>query len=93
MGITKKKNKQARVTNIVLQKFTKELSIFGALSRGCRFCDFFVAERALQHNHPLFPLSRAISHENVFLKDPLESLRNSLGIAFQSLASKLEEEP
>ena len=34
------KKKQARVTNIVLQKFTKELSIFGALSRGCRFCDF-----------------------------------------------------
>ena len=38
MGITKKK--QAIVTNIVLQKFTKELSIFGALSSGCRFCDF-----------------------------------------------------
>ena len=27
---------------------------------------FFVAEWVLQHNHPLFPLSRAISHENVF---------------------------
>ena len=41
MGITTTtKKKQARVTNIVLQKFTKELSIFGALSRGCRFCDF-----------------------------------------------------
>ena len=39
-GNNKKKKKQARVTNIVLQKFTKELSIFGALSRGCRFCDF-----------------------------------------------------
>ena len=31
MRITKKK-KQARVTKIVLQKFTKELSIFGALT-------------------------------------------------------------
>ena len=27
---------------------------------------FFVAEWALQHNHPLLPLSRAISQENVF---------------------------
>ena len=36
------KKKQARVINIVLQKFTKELSIFGALSRGCRFCDFLL---------------------------------------------------
>ena len=40
MRITKKK-KQARVTKIVLQKLTKELSIIiSALSRGCRFCDF-----------------------------------------------------
>ena len=32
--------KQARVTKIVLQKFTKELSIISAVSRGCRFRDF-----------------------------------------------------
>ena len=38
MRITKKI--QARVTNIVLQTFTQELSMFGALSPGCRFCDF-----------------------------------------------------
>ena len=64
----KQKKKQARVTKLVLQKFTKELSIISAGSRGYRFCNFFVAEWALQHNHPLFPLSRAISHENVFYK-------------------------
>ena len=33
MRITKKKNKQARVTKIVLQKFTKDLSILGALTK------------------------------------------------------------
>ena len=33
--------KQARVTKIVLQKFTKELSIISAaVSRKCRFRDF-----------------------------------------------------
>ena len=70
MRITKKK---ARVTNIVLQNgitrliyLSIYLSIISALSCGCRFCAFFVAELALQHNHPLFPLSRAISDENVF---------------------------
>ena len=36
----KKKQNKLELQNIVLQKFTKELSIFGALSRGCRFCDF-----------------------------------------------------
>ena len=34
------KKKQARVAKIVLQKFTKELSIISAVSRGCRFRDF-----------------------------------------------------
>ena len=34
------KKKQARVAKIVLQKFTKELSIINAVSRGCRFCNF-----------------------------------------------------
>ena len=33
------KKNQARVTKIVLQKFTKELSINSAVSRGCRFCN------------------------------------------------------
>ena len=51
----KQTKKQARDTKIVLQKFTKKLSIISALSRGCRFCNFFVADWALQHNHPLFP--------------------------------------
>ena len=36
----KQKKKQARVAKIVLQKFTKELSIINAASRGCRFCNF-----------------------------------------------------
>ena len=35
-----KKKQQARVAKIVLQKFTKELSIINAVSRGCRFCNF-----------------------------------------------------
>ena len=35
-----KQKKQARVTKIVLQKFTKELSIISAVSRGCGFCNF-----------------------------------------------------
>ena len=63
------------------------------VSRGCRFCDFFVAEWTLQHNHPLLPLSRAISLTNVFLKAPLEIWRNSLGNVFQRLAPNLEKEP
>ena len=36
----KKKKKQARVAKIVLQKFTKELLVISAVSRGCRFRDF-----------------------------------------------------
>ena len=44
----------------------KNLSIISALSRGCRFCDFSIAEWALKHNHSPFLLSRAIKHENVF---------------------------
>ena len=36
----KQKKKQARVAKIVLQKFTKELSIINAVSRRCRFCNF-----------------------------------------------------
>ena len=44
----------------------KNLSNISAISRGCRFCDLFLAELARQHNHPPFPLSRAINHENVF---------------------------
>ena len=46
----------------------KNLSIISALSRGCRFCDFSIAEWALKHNHSPFLLSRAIKHENVFWK-------------------------
>ena len=53
---------------------------------------FFVGEWALQHNRHLLPLSRAKSYENFFLKAPLEIRRNSLGIAFQSLAPNLEKE-
>ena len=34
------KKKQARVAKIVLQKFTKELSVISAVTRGCRFRDF-----------------------------------------------------
>ena len=37
---TNKKKEQARVAKIVLQKFTKELSIISAVSRGCRFRNF-----------------------------------------------------
>ena len=37
---TNKKKKQARVAKIVLQKFTKELSVISAVTRGCRFRDF-----------------------------------------------------
>ena len=46
MRIPKKRNKQtnkkkqARVAKIVLKKFTKELSIISAVSRGCRCRDF-----------------------------------------------------
>ena len=36
----KQTKKQAKDTEIVLQKFTKKLSIISALSRGCRFCNF-----------------------------------------------------
>ena len=38
---TNKQKKQARVAKIVLQKFTKELSIISAVSRGCRFRNFW----------------------------------------------------
>ena len=34
------KKKQARVSKIAIQKFTKELSVISAVSRGCRCCNF-----------------------------------------------------
>ena len=64
-------NKQARVTKQsyrmeLLDKCNKELINYYWIKSWLQILRFFVAEWALKHNHVLFPLLRAISHENVF---------------------------
>ena len=95
MRIDTNYKKQARVTNCLTEwdyktNLLKNLSNISAISRDCRFCDFFLAEWARQHNHPPFPLSRAINHENVFLKAPLE-LAKFVGNCVPKFSSKPEK--